>query len=49
MFSLSRQFCKIKFFNKLLEINFVLRTVVSLFECKPKSAFYVNKFYVYNV
>ena len=43
MFRLCRQFCKITFFNKLLE-GFVLNTVVSLFECKPKWVFYVISF-----
>ena len=32
-----------------IEVVFVWSTVVSLFECKPIWAFYVNKFYVYNV
>ena len=43
MFRLCRQFCKITFFNKLLE-TFVLSTVVSLFKCKPKWFFYVISF-----
>ena len=47
MFSLCGQFCKTKFFNKLLEIVFFW--VVSLFGCKPKWTFYVNNFYVNNV
>ena len=40
MFSQCRQFCKITFYNKFLEA-FVLSTLVLLFECKPKWAFYV--------
>ena len=43
MFSQRSQFTKIKFFNKFLEIVFVLCTVACFV------AFYVNEFFVYNV